>query len=61
MLVDVRVLYYIGPGPAQYTIYWTGLLTKTNSVMELLKFVEIVVSIPSQSVQSEVLYTFYHL
>jgi len=29
--------------------------------MELLKFVEIVVSIPRQSVQSKVLYTFYHL
>ena len=33
-----QVLYSIGPGPVQYTIYWTGLLTKTNSVNKNVKY-----------------------
>jgi hypothetical protein len=41
MSVEFRVLYYYGPGPVQYTIYiyiyWTGLLTKTNSVNKNVK------------------------
>ena len=33
-----QVLYFIGPGPVQYTIYWTCLLTKTNSVNKNVKY-----------------------
>ena len=38
MSVDFWVLYYIRPGPVQYTIYWTSLLTKANSVNKNVKY-----------------------
>lgn len=36
--MDFPGFIYIGPGPVQYTIYWTALLTKTNNVNKNVKY-----------------------
>ena len=38
MSIDVQDLYYIGLDTVQYTIYWTGFLTKAISVNENVKY-----------------------